>query len=367
MTPDVLWRRDRISSWNEFQTKISDHLDGKSLFRGVADAEHRLIPSVGRTCGEHVYSPQYESDLFQQFIREALPYLTHRPTSPWEWLALAQHHGVPTRLLDWSESPYVSLFFSAWGNDTKDCGVFVIRKPQKLRDLGDSPFVGKDVEFFYPGYVTPRLVSQRGVFTIHPKPDAEYIDGIDVQYIIGNDLKEEFRRKLDASGIHHAVIYADLDGLARRLVGVHTIRGFAPNPTLPSAPPDAPKTSRRKQRPPGKLNPDDLNKGQFGRMAKANGWEMSAQVMKLEQDWYLIDLEVKSIVNDKTLEKGVILHLHSSFPKPVVEVIPVDGIVTYQASAFGAFTVGALVQDDGTRLELDLADLKTAPKRFREQ
>ncbi|MDC7788488.1 FRG domain-containing protein [Rhodoplanes sp. TEM] len=97
---DVPWRRERVANWIAFQTTIAPYLDGEWLFRGVPSVRHTLVPSVGRRREGCSYSIGLEEALLDQFKREALPFLDHRPTTEWEWLALAQHHGVPTRLLD---------------------------------------------------------------------------------------------------------------------------------------------------------------------------------------------------------------------------------------------------------------------------
>src|SRR4051812_29705315 len=90
-----LWKRRRVENWRQFQDVIEGFLDGNWLFRGVASVRHTLTPSVGRERGSYGYSLALEKSLFQQFKREALPFLAVRPANDWEWLALAQHHGVP--------------------------------------------------------------------------------------------------------------------------------------------------------------------------------------------------------------------------------------------------------------------------------
>lgn len=352
------WQRTRIGSWRHFQDVISDHLNGNSFFRGVTNVRHTLTPSVGRARADQRYTDRYESALFSQFKREALPFLRSRPADDWEWLALAQHHGVPTRLLDRSESPYVSLFFAVWGNDVEDCGLYVISRPRETPRLGISPFEEKEVTFFYPGYVTPRLVSQRGVFTVHPEPDRPYLADIAVQYVISNDLKADFRQKLDACGIHHAGLFADLDGLAKRLTAIHSYSvGSLPSPSSASS-------GRGKRR---KVNPADPQKGQWGGQAKSNGWELAASVKTIEDDWYRIHIKVRATEDGKKLTRPVELHLHNSFLHPVQKLEPFGGKVALKTEAYGAFTIGAVVTQDGTTLELDLAELETAPERFRNQ
>jgi FRG domain len=349
------WPRTRVESWMDFQSKIEPFLDNNWLFRGVGSVRHTLVPSVGRLAANIGYSEDRERELFEQFKREALPFLAARPASDWEWLALAQHHGVPTRLLDWSESPYVSLFFAVWGNDQDDAGLYMIRRP-KRDSLSDQPFTQKSVAYYYPGYVTPRLVSQRGLFTVHPQPQEIYKPEGIMQLVIGCSLKTEFRRKLDATGVHHAAIFADLDGLSRRLIAVET---FSSPPKEPS--PSLPQPSK-------KINPKDPQKGRWGGSPERDGWRLSAEVHELTTDWYQITLTVGPIAESKKrLTSPVRFYLHDSFSKPLVEVSPSRGKAVLTKTAYGAFTVGALVKQDETRLELDLSELESAPKRFREQ
>jgi hypothetical protein len=349
----VPWPRERVTSWLDFQTKIEDFLDGTWLFRGVGSVRHQLIPSVGRLRHTMNYDLQREKDLFEQFQREALPFLTSRPTTQWEWLALAQHHGVPTRLLDWSESPLVALFFAVWGGDAEDAAIYMVKRPREHR-LSSDPFYQKEIAFYYPGYVTPRLVSQRGVFTVHPKPTETYIPDPIKQIVVGRRLKPEFRRKLDSSGVHHAAIFADLTGLSQRLTAVHF---FAEKPTDSDA-----KPYRRL------YNPLDPQKGRWGGSPERGGWRLSAEVNELGVDWYSIVLTVQAKPGEQArLEDIVTFYLHSSFNQSLVKVQPQDGRAVHSMAAYGAFTVGAVVEQDGTRLELDLAELISVPESFRAQ
>lgn len=356
------WRRERIEKWTDFQIFISEHLEGNRLFRGVSSVRHDLIPSIGRKRADVGYSFDVEQEVFQQFKREALPFLKARPADDWEWLALAQHHGVPTRLLDWSESPYVSLFFAVWGNDTEDCGLYVVKRPAGATRQESGPFEKGAIRFFYPGYVTPRLVSQRGVFTVHPEPELPYTADIEVQYVIPVALKQDFRRKLDACGIHHSAIYADMDGLARRLA---SSQGFWSTAAVAIAS-KALSNSEQAEVPRSKMNPLDIQKGQWGGESSLNGWTISAEVAEISESWFAIEIEVKG--DDGKTACPVTFHLHDSFPDPMRRIIPGNkGEILLSLKAYGAFTVGALIECDGTKLELDLSALESAPKIFRQQ
>jgi hypothetical protein len=77
-------------------------------FRGQADSDWDLTPSLAR----RPELPAAEAALIKRFKQNALPHLAQRPQSEWEWLFLMQHYRLPTRLLDWTESPLVGLYFA---------------------------------------------------------------------------------------------------------------------------------------------------------------------------------------------------------------------------------------------------------------
>ena len=370
------WERRRVRSWAEFQQHIEQYLDGNYLFRGVTSVRHTLVPSVGRQRDGYGYKLSIEKALFEQFKREALPFLAIRPVNDWEWLALAQHYGVPTRLLDWSEAPSVSLFFAVWGNDDEDAGLYIIRRPVEIEASKRDPFKVTDVHFFYPGYVTPRLVSQRGLFTVHPNPEEPYSSKEMQQIVIGKECKADFRRKLDSSGTHHASIFADLDGLSRRLVAVQGYRVMGMPQASAAAPTSAAldraktliinKVASGREPMVRKINPRDPQKGQWGGQSSRNGYAVSANVTPIGEDWFHILLTVAAIPRSgKRLSGFVMFHLHDSFAKPVRRVRVIRGKARLEVSTYGAFTVGILIEHDDTMLEIDLAEIESAPESFR--
>ncbi|UCD52667.1 MAG: FRG domain-containing protein [Phycisphaerales bacterium] len=84
------------------------------LFRGQRREDHVLLPRIARLrLKKHVLGT--EREMLHDFKRQAIPYLQISPENDWEWLAAAQHHGMATRLLDWTWNPLAALWFSVAG------------------------------------------------------------------------------------------------------------------------------------------------------------------------------------------------------------------------------------------------------------
>lgn len=234
-------------SWNDDLQRFRSH----HAFRGLSDASYTLETSLMRLRGRY-------ADLERHLVRNFRKY-AHRSVverdSLWNWVSVAQHYGLPTRLLDWSNSPHVSLHFATANLDRfhRDGAVWVVDYtkvhrliPQTLRErliteganvfttdmlsrvvptfeamseIGTEPYL----LFYEPPSIDERIYNQYAFFSV-ASVNALSADELlgrypDVAYkiVIPADLKWEVRDKLDLANINERTLFPGLEGLCRWL------------------------------------------------------------------------------------------------------------------------------------------------------
>ena len=223
--------------WAEFMADSLSNGGGlEKIFRGVADKDHELVASIGRSteAGTHGDISTLERALMEEFKRLSVPELTSLPTSEFEWLFLAQHYGIPTRLLDWSSNPLVALFFAVERKDDVDGAVYMVRRAvsdqyelfdyqtadytiEKKKEPSSLFAIQPDqgtVIFLRPKYTDRRYQNQKSIFSCPKDPFRTLeIDGLKKMAFSGH-LKPELRSRLRAMGISTSFIYPGLGGIA---------------------------------------------------------------------------------------------------------------------------------------------------------
>ncbi len=215
--------------WANFWSWLEAHPAAAFLFRGQA-MKSPVVPKIGRF--GYNYERAREQELFNAFVRAARAFLPIPLSSPWEWLALAQHHGAPTRLADWSTSPLVAAWFAVTSYpETTDAVIFALDlNSGAIEPLNiatgqsasgarfDDPFaMTKDVYLIETAPVSARITTQRGIFTVHGNPTLPLVVPPGDIFDIPASLRGAFQGRLLDLGIDASHIYPDLDGLCKTL------------------------------------------------------------------------------------------------------------------------------------------------------
>jgi hypothetical protein len=252
MTKDVEWVDQKVKDVPDFLRKLKRYPGGKAwIYRGQADVDWGLLPKTGR---REYYDGLCEKALsilagtpegtvgvdlvrFDQWRRNAVAYCQTLPEHQVECLAYAQHYGLATRLLDWSISPLVALYFATDTYFGKDGAVFSCFLPdcESSDSLSEE---GKDIGLlqrhlnvmrYQPRPIDRRIVAQSAVFTIHgcpnlplsPKSIQSLVTGVAapngvnlVRFVVPRKFKQNILVELDQLGVCRRTLFPDLEGLS---------------------------------------------------------------------------------------------------------------------------------------------------------
>jgi hypothetical protein len=249
-----------VSSWEDLQHALfRDTWDGRIgrfrspfVYRGLRCHNYSLTTSLQRLGGNYY---ELEHHLLRNFRKYAHENTVPDTTSVWNWLAIAQHHGLPTRLLDWTYSPYVALHFATddleayndngviWAlNYVKAAEFMPPRLRETLRQEGSNVFTPELLQpvcatlrelatmqhqpflmFLEPPSIDARIIHQYALFSLMSTAQAAVDDWLSehpelfFRIIIPARLKWEVRDKLDQANINERLLFPGLGGLSRWL------------------------------------------------------------------------------------------------------------------------------------------------------
>lgn len=249
------WQDISVDSWDFFDKSIKD-LGMECVFRGQSCSDWGLRTSLDRSFDTNqkiilsakgktrtFAKKDHERYLIKSFQKNANMYLKFLPPDKkkLEWLAIMQHYGAPTRLLDVTLSPYIALFF-ALESGLDDSSVFVIRHTELKNN--NKLFINKSnysqtqraifnskerfVSLFNPEYGNERLFVQQGLFLVPSEIDTtldnllkDYQDFPDndicIKYIIPARLRLSGLEKLKRMNISSATLFPGIDGFSKSL------------------------------------------------------------------------------------------------------------------------------------------------------
>lgn len=244
-----------ITSWNHFNDVIFDgswkgdieRYRSNYVYRGLSCSSYDLKTSLIRLGGSYELLEKHLIRNFRKYAHRDVP----PDASVWNWLSLAQHHGLPTRLLDWTYSPYVALHFATsnlaeyeqdgviWCVDyvsahdrlpdslhglleIEGCNAFTTQllgegadTLERFENMSKEPFV----VFFEPPSLDDRIVNQYALHSVISSPTMVLNEWLETQsvdcrrVIIPKEVKWELRDKLDQANITERVLFPGLGGL----------------------------------------------------------------------------------------------------------------------------------------------------------
>jgi hypothetical protein len=241
------YRVFRLESWEAFLALVTKPPYSNWAFRGERDERWPLYSSLSRYLRNFGVAreawPAQESRILRIFKRKAHQFLPQPPEidDDFQWMALMQHHGAPTRLIDFTWSPYVAAFFAlertladgvVWAMNParvdSSRNVKRIRVDPRIHGNFSRYFLSGTRRFIWmgePHTMNRRLIAQSGTFAVPGVLDVPVEDilrardqeNILAKIVLANAVREVGMRELYRMNITYATLFPDLDGLARSM------------------------------------------------------------------------------------------------------------------------------------------------------
>jgi len=230
------WHANSMRDFEEFLEKIPNNR--LTIYRGQ-DSDWPLLPYVSRRKPKQGSFLEMEKKIFNLFKNETSKWLEAPPTNDWDWLSLAQHHNLATRLLDWTRDPFIGLWFALRSTPLrrKFAPEVWVLTPAK-QDVIDtketsSPFRGTRTKVFLPSKRFPRIQVQKGAFVVFkhmPEFPGQFV-ALGKNKLLRRKVRrvrlpahhrEDLLQLLEQMGINEHAMFPDLDRLGKEIIERYT-------------------------------------------------------------------------------------------------------------------------------------------------